>query len=157
MTILSSAQTPTAYNHGTPGSDADQDLPDQAGPVHDGDVPQEDYNADLIRVETHSHASMLPKTYKFLEFDCDHKPMYMPPLNTCPCALYHSCLDYKFAELCLQASLNPKHIARFIELMNQCKNGKDCNELLEEFTFETYTDLQKSWKNGYEKLTPISI
>ncbi len=54
-------------------------------------------------------------------------------------------------------TLNQKHIARFIELMNQCKNGKDCNELPEEFTFETYTDLQKSWRNGYEKLTPISI
>lgn len=155
-TVLSRAQSPPAYEDAPADALSADDAPSldthsEAADPFTGD--EDELEEDSIRVETHPNAGVPPKIYKFSEFNRNREQQYTPPLNERPWAPFHSRLDYEFAEVCLQASLNRTHIDRLIKLMIRCREDKPQDP----FTFMKYADLDSSWHDAYNKVTPVSI
>ncbi|KAI0741275.1 hypothetical protein C8Q80DRAFT_1259743 [Daedaleopsis nitida] len=123
---------------GTPGN--------LAAGAGDEDGPQ----ADDIRVEYHPNSGRGTHVYRFGEFTRAKKP-YEAPLNEEPWRpAFHSRVDYEFAEFALAAALKEEQIDKLIKLIRTVEYHQD------EFTFNTHTDVRKSWDEACKKYTPFT-
>ncbi|TFK82664.1 hypothetical protein K466DRAFT_499894 [Polyporus arcularius HHB13444] len=113
-----------------------------------GDVdfePQE----DDIRVEYHPNSGRPSTTSHFEEFTRKTPSSYTPPPDDIPWWPFRSEFDYEFVRLCLAAGLNKDQVNSFIALMRRVERGG------ESFTFASHADMQRTWKDAYDNLTPF--
>ncbi|KAI6099065.1 hypothetical protein F5141DRAFT_1190670 [Pisolithus sp. B1] len=128
---------------------AEVDLPADADNGTDG-VDVDANNIDNILVKHHPSTTRPSEKVPFVEFAQGHQPRaYKPDVSTDPWYLFRSHLDFKFAELALEATLSKEQINHFLKLIKSacCR----CDS----FTPNEYTDLHSMWCAASHCMTAV--
>ncbi|KAG1839402.1 hypothetical protein DFJ58DRAFT_845711 [Suillus subalutaceus] len=101
---------------------------------------------DDIKVEHHPNSSIKTTVHSFETFKCHPAPSVVPP-DRQPWYPFQSRLEFKVAEIALEAALNNEQTDQLIKICQQCAIGKD------KFTFFNHKDIHNKWEAASHRIT----
>jgi hypothetical protein len=104
---------------------------------------------DSIKTEYHPRSGRLNRIENFEDYK-ERTTTNMPSPPTNPWRPFQSKLDFKFAELALEACLTKKQVEKFISIVNRCSTGE------EHLNIGSHKQLCEAWDQASSLLTPVS-
>ncbi|KAJ3536941.1 hypothetical protein NM688_g6767 [Phlebia brevispora] len=106
---------------------------------------------DDIRVEYHPCTNRPEELYRFENYSRTHgRPEIDSKLfDSDPWEPFSSRDDFEFAELCLEAGLNKRHVTTLLELFTRAKEGHS------KLSFKQYSDVEFAWKTASDRQPPF--
>ncbi|KAG9316513.1 hypothetical protein JVU11DRAFT_2562 [Chiua virens] len=102
-----------------------------------------------IKVEYHPHSGYAQEVHQFLEYQKNQASKSVTPCHKQPWEPFHSCLDFKIAELMLHAALNKNETNWLISLIHCAVGGK------ESFSLTSHKEINEIWSGASHCFTPF--